>query len=132
MKGGIYILSAMITFFIALLLAVLFMLLKYRKKLKDSNYTLVDQQRVNFESCVGGEKKPYIKRLVQYLLGYSDIEVADDGDSTSEVNTGLTKLVPVQPSSESDGEYHGSTSSLAIRPRTQSYQYRNTVPQVST
>ena len=140
MKGGIYILLATISFFISLLLAVLFMLFKYRKKLKDSNHSPVEKQSINFESCVNGAKKPYIKRVVQYMLGYNeaseDTDHDDDGGGIG-VNTGLTKLVSVQPSSESDGEFHGSThspygrtSSLAIRPRTQSSQNQNTMPQV--
>jgi hypothetical protein len=134
MKWGVYVLSATISCFIVLLLAVLFMLFKYRKKLKESSYSPVDKQSVNFESCVGGAKKPYIERLAQYLLGYSDAEVeggTDDDEDDIEVDRGLTKLVPIQPSSESDGEYHASTSHV-IRPRTQSYNQNNTTtaPQV--
>jgi hypothetical protein len=132
MKGEIYILLATIAFFIFLLLAVLFMLFKYRKKLNNSKYGGVEKQSINFEPCVDGAKKPYIERVVQYLLGYSEVsegtEEDDDGDIG--VNTGLTKLVPVQPSSESDGEFYGSTQSLAIRPRTKSYQNEKTIPQV--
>ena len=137
MKWGVYFLSATISFFIVLLLAVLFMLFKYRKKLKESGYAPVKKQSINFEPCVSGRKKPYIERVVQYLLGYSDAEggtedLDDDGGvGDIKVNTArLTKIVPVQPSSDSDLDYHTGTSAAPIRPRTGSYQNENVIPQV--
>lgn len=129
MKWGVYLLSATISCFIVLLLAVLFMLFKYRKKLKESGYTPVNKQSINFESCVGGAKKPYIERIVQYLLGYHDAESETkdlDDDGEVEANRGLTKMVPIQPSSDSDLDYH-----IGTRPRTSSYQNENAIPQVS-
>ena len=110
------------------------MLFKYRKKLKESGYTPVNKQSINLESCVGGAKKPYIERIVQHLLGYHDAESETkdlDDDGEVEVNRGLTKMVPIQPSSDSDLDYHIGTSAVPIRPRTGSYQNENAIPQVN-
>lgn len=117
------------------------MLSKYYKKLKESKYTPVDKQSINFETCVDGKNKPYAERLVQYLLGYNDIDGAntdteglnhDNKGNGLEVQTGLTtKLVPIQPSSESDGDYHTSTSQQDMRPRMHTYQNPSKLSQVS-
>ncbi|XP_028411252.1 synaptotagmin-17-like [Dendronephthya gigantea] len=138
MKWAIYILSATISCFIVLLLAVLFILSKYYKRLKETRYTPVDKQSINFETCVDGKKKPYAERLVQYLLGYSDTDGTNtDTDGLDNKGGGLdvqgglpTKIVPVQPSSESDGDYHMGIPQKDMRPRTHTYQNPNKISQI--
>lgn len=107
MEWSIFVLSAAASCFVVLLLAVIVMIFQYRKKLRQSNFP-IDSQTIKLQECLPGDQKPYTERLVQYLLGYSEgNEPNSDGKQGSDA--GFTKLIQVQPSSDSEYEYPSST-----------------------